>query len=252
MGVNGMDAARSGMLAYSASLDIVANNIANVNTAGFHVQEPHLADVAPEGGVAADNKPTASGVTLLGVDRIFTPGPPEQTGQPFDLYIDGGGFFAVKGPDGAVRYTREGRFHIAANGALVDGDGMPLDPPVKVPLPPPAELAVDAKGQVVYQDENGAIQVAGTVKLFRFANPGGLLATGDNRLVPTAASGDAQEATLDGGPGGRIVSGALEGSNTDLVEQMTAMLQAQRAYQLNLESFSTADEMLKALNQFQA
>jgi flagellar basal-body rod protein FlgG len=246
-----IDLSRTAMLRHQQSLDVTAHNIANAQTAGFKA-----ARAALEGGEAPSvsaaltpggSSPTPALPSVLPVSRLFSQGDVRDTGQPTDMAIVGEGFFVVRQPDGTEGYTRNGAFRPDAEGRLVDGAGRPLEPPVTVPEGATG-LRVARDGAVTAM-VGGESREIGRVQLARFANPQGLLAGADGAFTATTASG----AAVLGAPGegglGRIEGGALESATSDLTEQMTTMIAAQRAYQLNTSAFRMADEMLRIAGQ---
>ncbi len=235
------------------AVDVIAHNLANLQTPGFKATVPHFEDlayqtVAPSGAFLPERAglPPAvwlgSGVRLGQVLRQFTQGSIVPSGQPLAMAIQGEGFFAVELPDGTVAYTRAGDFQLDAEGRLVTPQGYRLLPGATVP-PEATEVQVQPDG-VVTALVGGQRQAVGEVQLVRFANPGGLLAVGQNLFRATAVSGP-PTAGIPGQEGfGSIVGGAVEAANVDVTTQVTALLLAQRAYALSARAVQTLDEML--------
>lgn len=235
-----IDVSRAGMLRQGRQLDVLAHNIANVNTPGFKTFRALLerdAVASPEPGAPM---PPLDGEVPTTV--LFRQGPIRETGVPTDLAIEGEGFFTVQRPDGTQAYTRGGAFRRDAQGRLVDMTGNVLP---GVTLPDGAVgLRVVAGGQMLAVLVDGRTQAAGQIQLARFMNPQGLLAVGEGLFTATAASGPPQSAPPGQGGVGVVRAGALEAANVDLVDELSGVLAAQRLYQINTVSFRTADEML--------
>jgi flagellar basal-body rod protein FlgG len=252
--------ARTGLDAQNRRMQVIANNLANVNTTGFKRDRASFETLAYQQIVAAGASSSAenkyatglnlgTGVSMTGTERIDTQGSITTTGNSLDLAIEGGGFFQVQMPDGRTAYTRAGNFTLSPEGTVVTGEGLPLQPQLQVP-DGATSLTVGADGTVtaIVAGESEPTQL-GTVETARFVNPAGLQPIGDNLLVETAASGAPQT----GAPGlegrGSIRSGALESSNVNVVEELVDMIETQRAYEVNSKMIQAADEMMKNANQ---
>jgi flagellar basal-body rod protein FlgG len=246
-----IDTSRAGMMRQQQQLDAVAHNIANNSTAGFKALRVALesGDTPPPGEQVRTADPGTPPLTgTVPVSRLFTQGSVEPSTSPTDLAIIGEGFFVVRQPNGTEGYTRNGNFHIDSSGGIVDAVGRRLEPPVTVPYGA-ADLRLEADGSITVQLPAGQRQGIGDVQVARFPNPNGLLAGADGVYTPTAASGPAQLSRPGENGAGTVRSGALERANTDLAEQMTNLLAAQRAYQLNTSAFRMADDMLRMAGQ---
>ena len=252
--------ARTGLDAQNRRMQVIANNLANVNTTGFKRDRASFETLAYQQIVAAGASSSAenkyatglnlgTGVSMTGTERIDTQGSITTTGNSLDLAIEGGGFFQVQMPDGRTAYTRAGNFTLSPEGTVVTGEGLPLQPQLQVP-DGATSLTVGADGTVtaIVAGESEPTQL-GSVETARFVNPAGLQPIGDNLLVETAASGAPQT----GAPGlegrGSIRSGALESSNVNVVEELVDMIETQRAYEVNSKMIQAADEMMKNANQ---
>ncbi len=248
----------SGMSAQQTNVDVIANNIANVNTNGFKKQRVNFQDlfydtvVAPgtrvgDEGVNPAGIQVGNGVKVANTPRIFTNGNIEVTGIESNVAIEGDGFFRVSMPDGTEAYTRSGDFRIDPNGNLVTPDGYYLEPRITVP-DNIEQLSIGPTGVVsVLQDGNQSD--IGQITLTRFRNPTGLVALGRNLFQETQASGPPEEGTpLDPGYGA-LRGGALEKGNVDVVVELVNLIAAQRAYELNTRTITTADEMLQTANE---
>ena len=250
--------ARTGLDAQNTRMRIIANNLANVNTTGFKRDRAAFETLAyqqmttpgapsSEANKFATGLSVGSGVQLAGTARIDTQGTFETTGNALDMAIEGAGYFQLLMPDGRTGYTRAGDFSLSADGKLVTGAGLPVQPEIQVP--DGAQAITIAADGTVSATVAGQTSELGKIETARFANAAGLQAIGDNLLVETAASGPAQV----GAPGlegrGTIRAGALEASNVNVVEELVDMIETQRAYEVNSKMISATDEMLKYVNQ---
>jgi flagellar basal-body rod protein FlgG len=258
MANSALHVARTGLDAQNTRMRVIANNLANVNTTGFKRDRAafetlsYQAITTPGAPSSEANKyavglSVGSGVQLSGTARIDTQGTFETTGNALDMAIEGAGYFQVLMPDGRTGYTRAGDFSLSADGKLVTGAGLPVQPEIQVPDGAQA-ITVAADG-TVSATVSGQTSELGKIETARFANAAGLQAIGDNLLVETAASGPAQV----GAPGlegrGTLRGGSLEASNVNVVEELVDMIETQRAYEVNSKMISATDEMLKYVNQ---
>ncbi|MEJ2630754.1 MAG: flagellar basal-body rod protein FlgG [Acidihalobacter sp.] len=251
--------AKTGLDAQQTNMDVIANNLANVNTTGFKKGRASFEDllyqnVRQPGGQSTQNTQLPSGLMLgTGVrigstEKIFTEGNIVQTGNNLDMAIQGQGFFQILMPDGSTAYTRDGSFQLDSNGQIVTSNGYPLQPAITVPANTQS-LTIGSDGTVTatVAGSNTPTQV-GTVQLSNFINPAGLQPIGQNLFQETAASGAAQSGT----PGltglGTLQQGALETSNVNTVESLVNMIETQRAYEINSKAISTTDQMLQYVN----
>ena len=249
----------SGMTAQQTNVDVIANNIANVNTTGFKRQRANFQDlfydVTTVPGVRAGDQgrnPTGTqignGVRLSGTPRIFTPGNQEATGVATDMAIEGEGFFKVTLPDGTDAYSRAGDFRPDADGKLVTPDGYFLVPNITLPQDA-TQVSVSVTGEVsALLPSSVTPQLLGTITLTRFLNPPGLLALGRNLFQETSASGTPQVGTPGTNGYGSIRGGVLEKANVEVVTELVDLIVAQRAYEMNSKSIKTSDEMLRTAN----
>jgi flagellar basal-body rod protein FlgG len=239
------------MLRQGAYLDATAHNVANAATPGFRAVRAVLesGDIAPATGSDQATGTTTPGLSAKPVlQRLFTQGSVRDTGRMTDLAITGEGFFAVRRPDGSQAYTRNGAFTPDARGRLTDTAGNLVQPPITVPNGA-LELRITANGTVLALMQDGSSQEAGQLRLARFTNPHGLEAGADGLFTATAASGQAQLFAPGQNGAGNVRTGALEDANSDITDQMTSVLAAQRAFQLNSSAFRMADEMLRLATQ---
>jgi flagellar basal-body rod protein FlgG len=249
----------TGMRAQQTNVDIIANNIANVNTTGFKKARGAFEDLfyqqlrragttALEGRTNPTGIEVGTGVRLAGTPRNFEPGSPLETSQPLDLLIDGQGFFRVQTFDGRIAFTRDGSFGLDSQGNIVTPDGFLLDPGAQVDLTTVVAVQVTPEGIIQTIDFDSTVNDVGQIELARFPNPGGLTASGDNLFQVTEASGPETTGQPGTGGFGVIQSGFLEQSNVDVVEEMVGLIRAQRAFDVNSNSIQVADEMLQVAN----
>jgi flagellar basal-body rod protein FlgG len=252
-------AAATGMMAQQTRTEIIANNLANVNTAGFKKSRAQFEDLLYQtvqgtqviGGRESETLPAIQvgrGTRLAGVQRMHQQGPIEQTGRNLDVAIEGEGFFQVQLPTGDLAYSRDGSFQISDQGVLTTSTGYTVQPPIRIPMDA-VELTISNTGVVTARRGNDVMpSELGRIEVARFANPSGLLNLGQNVLAPTASSGQ----PVIGFPGdegmGRVQQGSLEGSNVEIVQEMVEMIAAQRAYEINSKAIKTADEMSQIAN----
>ena len=251
--------ASSGMNAQQTNIDIISNNLANVNTAGFKKSRAQFQDllyqtIRPAGSVTAQGNmnPTGlqvgHGTRLISTGKSYAQGDLVQTGNALDLMIEGDGFFQLLLPDGTIGYTRDGNFKLDGEGRVVNNEGYLLQPEIWVP-DNATDIIIGSDGTIsikIAGDENP--QEIGMIEIARFLNPEGLVNIGRNIVKPSNASGDAQYGTpgLDGF--GLLTQGFLEMSNVKVVEEMVNMIVAQRAYEINSKAIQAADEMLQTAN----
>ena len=252
--------AGTGMLAQQTNVDVISNNIANMNTTAFKRQRAEFQDLLyeqvsrPGAAAGGDNRvPTGiqigAGVKTGGVYRIATQGALTQTDNRYDVAVQGRGYFPVTLPSGETGYTRDGSFQVSDQGQLVTADGLPVEPGITVP-PEAVDVSVSKTGLVqVKLAGQPDLQTVGQLQLATFVNEGGLEAQGGNMFLETASSGQATLAN-PGEPGfGTIQQGFIEASNVNPVSEITALITAQRAYEMNSRIVKAADEMLQTTSQ---
>lgn len=248
--------AKTGLEAQQTRMAVVAQNLANVSTTGYKRGRAMFEDLLYQNIVQAGGQtsqqsqaPTGlnlgTGVRVVATDKQFSQGNIINTSNPFDLAIQGRGFFEILLPDGSQSYTRDGTFQIDQDGQVVTSSGYTMQPAVT--LPPGAQsitVGVDGVVSVVIAGSPDSVQV-GTLQLVDFLNPAGLQPRGENLYIETVASGPPQP----GSPGlnglGTLVQGALETSNVNVVEEFVNMIETQRAYEMSSRAISTSDEMLQ-------
>ncbi|HEY3374530.1 MAG TPA: flagellar basal-body rod protein FlgG [Candidatus Aquicultor sp.] len=245
----------SALTSGQAAVDAIGNNIANVSTTGYKKGVVQFKDLfyqrANELGVfVPDSHPQTgisigTGVRAAGAQRMYDQGRLEQTDSSLDLAIDGEGFFKVLLADGTPAYTRDGSFKVNAQGELVTAQGYKLDPAVTIP-PGARDITIGADGMVRgIVPGSDTIQQIGSISLYKAANINGLLGLGENMYETTSASGTMYKVTPSGDGVGTIKQGFLEGSNVDLSDEMTQLVIAQRAFQINARALSNADQMMQ-------
>ncbi len=247
----------TGMKAQQTMVDMIANNIANVNTAGFKksqasfedlfyvtLQSPGLARGAGESASPIGTQ-IGSGTRLNGTTKVFTTGTLEITERNLDVAIDGDGFFAVTLPDGSTGYTRDGGLQINRDGKLVTGTGNILLPEITVPSDL-LELSIDTQGRVSGRTAGSPDTATsfGDITLHRFVNASGMLAVGSNIMRPTEASGPPTTGTPGDTGLGLLKQGFVERSNVQIVNELVNLIVAQRAYEVNSRAIQTSDQML--------
>jgi len=258
--IRGLYTAAAGMTAQQKNIDVISNNIANVNTNGFKQDRAEFQDLmyqslnytAGATSTTTSNPTgidTGLGVRVSGIQKNFLQGNLKETGNTYDIAIQGNGFFQITTPQGEVGYTRNGAFKLDSDGAMVDGSGYKLEPEIVIP-PELIKISIGQDGTVTGQDAaTGAITTLGQINLVNFINPAGLAPQGNSLYLATDVSGDPIEATpgLDGM--GTVRQGMIEGSNVQLVTEMVNLITAQRGYEANSKSINTTDSMLQTVNQ---
>lgn len=245
--------AASGMQAQQTRTEVIANNLANVNTTAFKRSRAQFEDLLYQtmqgatvlGGPDTNTAPSIQvgrGTRLAAVQRLQSQGPLEETQRSLDVAIDGEGFFQVQLPNGNTAYTRDGSFQISDQGVLVTSDGYQIGSGIKVPGDA-SDLGISPTGIVTATDTSGQTVEIGRIELARFVNPSGLTALGQNLFSETPASGEATAGYPQDDGMGRLVQGHLEGSNVEIVQEMVDMISAQRAYELNSKAVKTAEDM---------
>jgi flagellar basal-body rod protein FlgG len=251
-----LHSAASGMQAQQTNIDVIANNMANVNTTGFKKGRAEFQDllyqtVRAPGGQAGTGASAPSGLQIgLGVRTAATQtmhvqGSLQQTGNSLDLAVEGNGFIQVQRPNGDMAYTRSGNLKADADGRLVTSDGYAIEPNITIPADATA-ITISSTGLVsVTQPGQQQSQEVGQLQLANFANPAGLLSTGRNLYSTTAASGVAVIANPGEEGTGTLSQGFLEASNVEVVNEMIDLIASQRAYETNQRVITAADEMLR-------
>jgi flagellar basal-body rod protein FlgG len=256
-----LDTAATGMAAMDLQVQVIAGNIANMTTTGFKSQRAEFQDLLYEHvqriGAQASDQGTilpvgielGSGVKTVGTPRLMTQGSLQQTGNSLDVAIQGDGWFKIQMPDGTFSYTRDGSFQQDATGRIVTAEGNPVQPTITIPQNATG-LTINNQGQVsVTLPGNNTSTILGQFAITRFANNAGLQGNGDNLFTATPASGTPTD-TLAGTEGaGTLQQGYLEQSNVEAVSEISNLIAAQRAYEMNSKVITAADEMLQTTSQ---
>jgi flagellar basal-body rod protein FlgG len=251
-----LSTAATGMAAQQLNVEVISNNIANMNTVGFKRQRAEFQDLiyqdmekagaqsSDAGTVVPTGIQVGSGVKTGSVYRITSQGSLTQTNNKLDLAIQGRGYLQVQLPSGELAYTRAGNLSVNNAGLIVTDQGYPVMPQTTIP-PDATDIIISASGQVqVQQPNNAAPAQVGQLQLATFINEAGLTAQGDNLFQVSGASGPAVVGN-PGAPGfGTLMQGYTEASNVDAVTEITALISAQRAYEMNSKVITTADQML--------
>jgi len=251
--------AASGMLAQQLNTDVIANNLANVNTTGFKRSRADFQDllyqtIRPAGTSNTSGSQVPVGIQVghgtrpIAIQKMFTQGDYEETGNPLDMVIEGDGFFQIMMPDGSIGYTRAGSFKQDSQGRVVTSDGFPMKDQITIPQEA-QDIAITTDGTVqALLPGKTTPQQLGVIELARFTNPAGLSSEGRNMYFATAASGQAITGTPGASGFGTTVQRSLEMSNVKVVEEMVNLIVAQRAYEINSKAIQTSDEMLGIAN----
>ena len=246
------------MEAQQLNLNTIANNLANANTTGFKrskiefqdliYQKPRAVGAEAGGGnVVPTGIEVGNGTRVVSTSKVFNQGQVKQTGEKFDLAIQGDGFLQVQKPDGNLAYTRDGGLKVDGQGRVSTSDGLLVLSGFQPIASGTTAVSISVGGEVTATGAGGSQQFR--VQLSRFANPAGLRSVGGNLYEETLASGTVEQ----GNPGedgyGTLLQGFLETSNVNIVEEMVNMIQAQRAYEINSKSIQTSDQMLENIAQ---
>jgi flagellar basal-body rod protein FlgG len=259
MSLRTLSTAAVGMESQALNMDVIANNLANVNTSGFKKSRADFQDlfyqnmrIAGAASSSSSEVPTSNqiglGTKVAAIAKIFSQGDYKQTGNELDLALDGRGFFQITTPDGEIAYSRSGAFKLDGDGNVVNSDGYLLQPQITIPSNA-IQLTVGNDGTVtVLNAGETAPSEVGSIETARFANPAGLTGIGKNLFLESETSGTPTTGTPGEDGLGTINQGYLEASNVNIVEEMVAMIMAQRAYEINGKAITTADEMLQMAN----
>ena len=257
--IRALNTAATGMTAQEKNVDTIANNIANVNTTGFKKGSTEFEDLLYEtkqesGARSSDSSEYSvgnqigSGVKVSAVRKDFKIGDPNITDNPYDLMIWGDGFFGIEMPSGEVRYTRDGSFGVDSQGNLVTKAGYKVHPGITVP-PNTTHLNVAKDGNVdAYIEGQKEPTRLGQIPVFTFMNPTGLSSMGGNLFKDTMGSGNPTRSIAGMNNVGHVQQGMLETSNVKVVNEMSTLIKAQRAYDMNSKVMGVADQMLQTIN----
>ena len=250
--------AATGMAAQELNVQVISNNIANLRTTGFKKQTAAFQDLIYEHvrrvGAQASDQGTilpvgvdlGGGVKTVGTPRSMTQGTLSQTGNDLDLAIGGEGFFKILMPDGSFQYTRDGTLQMDNQGRIVTSQGNPVQPGITIPTNA-SGISVNQQGQVsVTLPGSNTSTVIGQIGLTRFINKAGLQPVGNNQFIDTPSSGAPQDGIANAEGLGSITQGSLEQANVDVVSEMSDLIAAQRAYEMNAKVISAADQMMQS------
>ncbi|ABM96021.1 flagellar basal-body rod protein FlgG [Methylibium sp. Pch-M] len=251
---------KTGMEAQQTQLDHISHNLANSATNGYKRSHAVFEDlmyqtIRQPGANSSEQTQLPTGLQLglgtraVATSRQFSQGSLQQSTNPLDLAVKGQGFFQIQLPDGTTGYTRDGAFQVSAQGQLVTNNGYVVQPGITIPANA-QNVTIGADGNVsVTLPGQAAAQTVGQIQLASFVNPAGLEPRGENLYTETAASGTPNAGAPDSNGLGAIAQGFVEGSNVNVVEELVAMIQTQRAYELNSKAIQTSDQMLQKLAQ---
>lgn len=252
--------AKTGLDAQQTRMATISNNLANVNTTGFKRDRAVFQDLiyqnirqvgssTSQGTQLPSGLALGTGVRTVATEKLFTQGNILQTSNPMDVAVQGRGFFEILMPDGSQAYTRDGSFQIDAQGQLVTSSGYVLQPAITVPAST-LSVTIGADGTVSASlAGQAAPSQIGALQLTDFINPAGLQAVGENLYKESAASGSPQAGAPGANGLGTLISGSVESSNVNVVEELVNMIETQRAYEMNSKAIATTDQMLQYANQ---
>jgi len=254
-----LDIAATGMQAQQTNVEVISNNIANMSTTGYKRRRAEFQDLiyqnlrrvgansSDSGSVVPAGAQVGLGVRTAAIYRISEQGNLQQTSNTFDLAISGNGYFQVTLPSGETAYTRDGTFGLSPEGQIVTADGYVVAPGITIPSNA-TNVTINGSGEVqVSLSGQTAPNTVGTLQLAEFPNEAGLDAQGDNLLLQSAASGNPVTGT-PGTPGfGSVMQGFVESSNVNVVTEVTSLISAQRAYEMNSRVITASDQMLSTL-----
>lgn len=253
-----LNTAATGMMAQELNVEVISNNIANMRTSGYKRQRAEFQDLlyenlrrvgsatSDQGNMVPAGIQVGSGVRTAATPRIMSQGEVAPTDKELDLAVRGEGFFRIQMPDGSTAYTRDGSFELDGNGQLVTADGYVVDPGITIP-DNARDITINKVGMVsVTLPGQTAPTELGQLQLSRFVNKTGLDAIGDNLFKETAASGAAQTGTAGSEGFGDLLQKYLEQANVNSVSEISDLIAAQRAYEMNSRVISAADSMLQS------
>jgi len=247
------------MAAQESNVNTISNNIANVNTTGFKKSRTEFDDLLYETVQESGAKSSAnseynvgvqvgSGAKVSATRKVHSQGSPQMTNNPYDLMINGEGFFGIASPTGELKFTRDGSFNVDSQGNIVTRAGHRLFPGVSIPPNVmKINIAEDGTIEAFSRDSIEPINL-GQIPVFTFVNPTGLRSDGGNLLSTTAGSGQAIQNVAGQNGSGLLMQGAIEASNVNVMNEMTDLIKAQRAYEMNSKVMGVADQMLQTVN----
>ena len=255
----GLWIAKTGLDAQQTRMAVVSNNLANVNTTGFKQDRAVFEDLlyqnyrqaganTSQDTILPSGMNLGTGVRIVATEKIFTQGSVLQTGNTYDVAINGRGFFEILRPSGDSAYTRDGTFRVNDQGELVTSAGFLVQPGITVPdAVESVTIAADGTVTAKQAGQSSPTQI-GSLQIIDFINPAGLQPIGDNLYLETAASGSPQPGTPTQNGLGALNQGALESSNVNVVAELVNMIETQRAYEMNSKAISTNDQMMQYIN----
>ncbi|MGC9271298.1 flagellar basal-body rod protein FlgG [Acidiphilium sp.] len=256
-----LDIAATGMQAQQTNVEVIANNIANMTTTGYQRQRVEFQDLlyqdlrragsnsSDAGTIVPSGTQIGLGVKTAAIYRIDQQGNLQQTNNSLDLAISGNGWFQVTLPSGQTAYTRDGTFGLSPNGEIVTADGFVVQPGIQIPANA-TNVTINASGQVQASISGQTTpQTVGQLQLAAFPNDAGLEAQGGNLFIQTAASGDPVTASPSSPGFGSVQQGFVENSNVNVVSEITNLITAQRAYEMNSQVITTSNQMMNTLVQ---
>ncbi|MEC4685251.1 MAG: flagellar basal-body rod protein FlgG [Nitrospirota bacterium] len=251
--------AATGMEAQKLNIDVIANNLANVNTPGYKrsradFQELMYEEIKTPGAASADGTQLPSGIQIglgvrpVAVQKLFEQGDFTPTGNPLDMVVEGDGFFQIVKPDGEIAYTRAGAFKLDSEGRIVTSEGYPMEPEITIPSDT-TQITINSDGSInATQPGSSAPTEVGQLEIAKFSNPGGLKSIGKNLFEETASSGVPTTGVAGTEGLGTIQQGFIELSNVNIVDEMVQMIVSQRAYEINSKVVQAADDMMQIAN----
>ncbi|WP_250265954.1 flagellar basal-body rod protein FlgG [Rhodovastum atsumiense] len=252
--------AATGMQAQQTNVEVISNNIANVSTTGFKRGRAEFQDLLYQSAARVGTNSSETGTILptgtqvglgvrnSGTTRILTQGSLTQTDNKLDLAVDGRGYFGIQLPNGDTAYTRDGSFKLSPTGEIVTSQGFSVNPNISIDSKA-RDVTVNQAGEVIVTDANGKQQTVGRLQLFLFANEAGLDALGGNNFLETEASGTPTQGVPNDPGFGVVRQGYLETSNVNVVQEITSLIQAQRAYEMNSKVIEASDQMMQTTTQ---
>jgi len=254
-----LNIAATGMQAQQTNVEVISNNIANMNTTAYTRRRPEFTDLlyqnlrrvgsqsSDTGTIVPTGIQLGLGVKTTAVYRITEQGSLESTDNTLDVAVQGRGYFQVQLPSGETAYTRDGEFQLSPNGVIVTADGYTVLPQTTIPTAA-TSISISGTGQVTYKlDGATAMNTAGQIQLATFANDAGLEARGDNLYMETPASGQPTTANPGSNGFGTVLQGYVETSNVNVVSELTNLISAQRAYEMNSKVIEASDQMMSTL-----
>ena len=256
-----LDIASTGMMSQQTNVEVISNNIANMNTNAYNGRRAQFSDLLYQnvrrvgstssdiGTIVPTGIQLGLGVRTSSVYRMTTQGSLQNTNNTLDLAIQGNGYFKVLLPNGEYAYTRDGAFQLSSTGQIVTQDGYTVMPSITIDTQATG-VTINSSGQVL-ETKSGVVTPSnqGQLTVTIFPNAAGMEATGNNLYLQTAASGLPSDSTAGSAGYGTISQGYLETSNVNVVSEITNLISAQRAYEMNSKVVQASDQMLSTINQ---